>query len=98
MDAWPGRGGRMPDAIVIGGGVIGMLCARELKRRGLDVTLVERDRPGRQASWASAGILNAAQPADQSPESSLKRRSQELYPPLVSDLKEETDGDPEMTL
>lgn len=88
----------MPDAIVIGGGVIGMLGARELKRRGLDVTLVERDRPGRQASWASAGILSAAHPADRGPESSLKRRSEELYPSLVSDLKEETDVDPEMTL
>ena len=88
----------MPDAIVIGGGVIGMLCARELKRRGLDVTLVERDRPGKQASWASAGILTAAHPHDTSPESYLKRRSQELYPALVADLKEEADVDPEMTL
>src|SRR3954469_16592871 len=88
----------MPDAIVIGGGVIGMLCARELKRRGLDVTLVERDQPGKQASWASAGILTAAHPGDVNPESHLKRRSQELYPALVADLKEETDVDPEMTL
>lgn len=88
----------MPDAIVIGGGVIGMLCARELKRRGLDVTLVERDQPGKQASWASAGILTAARPGDQSPESHLKRRSEALYPGLVADLKEETDIDPEMTL
>lgn len=88
----------MPDAIVIGGGVIGMLCARELKRRGLDVTLVERDRPGKQASWASAGILTAAHPFDRSPESRLKRRSEELYPGLVADLKEEADVDPEMTL
>src|SRR4051794_16083000 len=88
----------MPDAIVIGGGVIGMLCARELKRRGLDVTLVERDQPGKQASWASAGILTAAHPGDPNPESHLKRRSQELYPALVADLKEETDVDPEMTL
>src|SRR4051794_20125387 len=88
----------MPDAIVIGGGVIGMLCARELKRRGLDVTLVERDRPGKQASWASAGILTAAHPHDTSPESYLKRRSEELYPALVADLKEEADVDPEMTL
>ena len=57
----------MPDAIVIGGGVIGLLCARELRRRGLDVTLVERDRPGRQASWASAGILSTADPARSRP-------------------------------
>src|SRR3954470_13517555 len=88
----------MPDAIVIGGGVIGMLCARELKRRGLDVTLVERDQPGKQASWASAGILTAARHGDTSPESYLKRRSQEIYPGLVADLKEESDVDPEMTM
>lgn len=88
----------MADAIVIGGGAIGMLCARMLRQRGLDVTLVERDRPGRQASWASAGILTAAHPHDTSPESYLKRRSEQLYPSLVADLKEEADIDAEMTL
>ena len=88
----------MPDVIVIGGGAIGMLSARLLRQRGLDVTLVERDQPGRQASWASAGILTAAHPHDTSPESSLKRRSEALYPALVADLKEEADVDAEMTL
>jgi glycine oxidase len=88
----------MPDVIVIGGGVIGLLCARELRRRGLDATLVERDQPGKQASWASAGILNASHPLDTSPEAALKRRSEALYPSLVADLKEETDIDPEMTM
>jgi glycine/D-amino acid oxidase-like deaminating enzyme len=37
----------MSDAVVVGGGVIGLMCARELRRRGFQVTLVERDRPGR---------------------------------------------------
>jgi glycine oxidase len=88
----------MPDVIVIGGGVIGLLSARELRRRGLDVTLVERDRPGRQASWASAGILTSSRLNDSSPENLLKRRSEELYPGLVADLKEEAEVDAEMTL
>ena len=87
----------MPDAIVIGGGVIGLLCARELRQRGLDVTLVERDRPGRQASWASAGILTASSPLDDSPSGSLKRLSEQLYPGLVAVLREESGVDPEMT-
>ena len=87
----------MPDVIVIGGGVIGLLSARELRKRGLDVTLVERDRPGRQASWASAGILSTADRHHPGQESHLKRRSEQLYPDLVADLKEESDIDPEMT-
>jgi glycine oxidase len=87
----------VPDAIVIGGGVIGMLCARELRRRGLAVTLVERDRPGRQASWASAGILSTADRHGGGADTALKRRSEQLYPELVADLKEESDIDPEMT-
>jgi len=87
----------MPDAIVIGGGVIGLLCARELHGRGMSVTLAERDRPGRQASWASAGILTASSPLDDSPAGTLKRLSEDLYPNLVAALREETGVDPEMT-
>jgi glycine oxidase len=87
----------MPDAIVIGGGVIGLMSARELRRRGLDVTLLERDQPGKQASWASAGILSASYPQDSDPHTILKRRSEALYPELVADIREESDIDPEMT-
>ena len=37
----------MSDAIVIGGGVMGLGMARELRRRGLSVTLLERAQPRR---------------------------------------------------
>ena len=87
----------MPDVIVIGGGVIGLLCARELRQRGRDVTLLERDRPGRQASWASAGILSVAAPQDESPAARLKRLSAELYPGLVAELRDESGVDAEYT-
>lgn len=87
----------MTDVIVIGGGVIGLLCARELCRGGLDVTLLERDRPGKQASWASAGILSVVPPRDTEPENSLKRVSGEMYPGLVAEVVEESGVDPELT-
>jgi glycine oxidase len=87
----------MPDVIVIGGGVIGLLCARELRRRGREVTLLERDRPGKQASWASAGILTAPSPGDHSPHGSLASLSIGLYPSLVAELREESGVDPEYT-
>jgi glycine oxidase len=46
------------DVIVIGAGVIGCAIARELTTRGRSVITVERDSPGRRATWAAAGMLS----------------------------------------
>ena len=46
----------MPDALIIGGGVIGAACAAELARRGADVTLVERDYLAAHASGRNQGL------------------------------------------
>lgn len=43
--------------IVIGGGAIGLAVAWRLARDGHRVLVVERDRPGRAASWVAAGML-----------------------------------------
>lgn len=48
------------DVLVIGGGVIGLSTAYQLSRDGLRVTLIDRGQPGREASWAGAGILPPA--------------------------------------
>jgi D-amino-acid dehydrogenase len=42
---------------VIGAGVIGLACAIELRRRGAEVTLVERASPGAGASTGNAGWI-----------------------------------------
>ncbi|MHB1447019.1 MAG: glycine oxidase ThiO [Acidimicrobiales bacterium] len=47
---------RRPDALVIGGGLIGLAIAWRLAQRGLAVTVVD-PAPGRAASWAAAGML-----------------------------------------
>src|SRR5581483_8314710 len=41
--------------VVVGGGVVGLCCARELVRRGADVTLIERDACGAGASSGNGG-------------------------------------------
>ena len=45
--------------IIVGGGIIGMSIGWELIRLGHDVTIVERDRVGRGASWIAGGMLSA---------------------------------------
>jgi glycine oxidase len=45
------------DCVLIGGGVIGLSLAYELARTGMRICVLERGEPGREASWAGAGIL-----------------------------------------
>src|SRR3954469_24426880 len=47
------------DAIVVGGGIIGLSAAEEMARRGMQVALVDRRGPGGEASWAAGGMLAA---------------------------------------
>lgn len=42
---------------VLGAGIVGVACALELQRRGLDVVLVDRQAPGRETSYGNAGVL-----------------------------------------
>jgi glycine oxidase len=83
----------MADVVVIGGGVMGLLAARELQGRGLAVTLVERDRPGRQASWASAGIISQTVKTAEDPFLALRARSAAGYAAFAQALREETGVD-----
>lgn len=43
--------------IVLGAGMVGVCCALELQRRGMDVTLVDRQAPGLETSHGNAGVL-----------------------------------------
>ena len=46
-----------PDAIVVGGGVIGVCCAYFLARRGVQVAVLERQEIGQGASYGNAGVI-----------------------------------------
>jgi glycine oxidase len=46
-----------PDAVVLGGGIVGLACARELASAGMRVVLLERQPQGAGASRAAGGIL-----------------------------------------
>jgi glycine/D-amino acid oxidase-like deaminating enzyme len=44
--------------VVVGAGIVGVCAAWQLLRRGADVTLVDRDGPGRGCSFGNAGALS----------------------------------------
>jgi glycine oxidase len=80
------------DVAIAGGGVIGGSVALELARSGLRVAVFDRQQPGQEASWASAGIIS---PAPENPGMiitvELAKRSAALYPEFVA-LVEEISG------
>jgi glycine oxidase ThiO len=43
--------------IIIGGGIIGLSLARELYKKGIEITIIEKERIGRGASWVAGGML-----------------------------------------
>lgn len=46
------------DVLIIGGGIIGLSIARELKKNGVkQITILERGKIGQEASFAAAGML-----------------------------------------
>ena len=45
------------DVIIVGGGIIGLSLSITLRKRGAKVLVVERGEPGREASYAAAGML-----------------------------------------
>jgi glycine oxidase len=84
------------DVIIVGGGVIGLLTARELRAAGAAVTILERQAPGRESSWAGGGILCPINPWQvPEPITRLCGWSQRAYPDFARQLHESSGIDPE---
>jgi glycine oxidase len=79
------------DVAIAGAGVIGGAIALELSRTGLSVGVFDRQQPGLEASWASAGILS---PAPESPGMiaivPLGKASLAMYPQFIEQVEELT--------
>jgi len=81
----------MSDILIIGGGVIGLSLAWDLAQHGQRVRVIDRGEPGKEASWAGAGILppaswqGALHPYDQ-----LRALSSDLHPRWAEALSQQT--------
>ncbi|HEY1866588.1 MAG TPA: FAD-dependent oxidoreductase, partial [Candidatus Acidoferrales bacterium] len=51
---------RSYDVVVVGAGIIGGTIALRLAQERLRVALFDQHTPGREASWAAAGMLSPA--------------------------------------
>lgn len=80
-----------PDVLILGGGIIGLACARELALRGLRVEVVERLPAGAEASLAAAGMLSPLGEASiPGVYLDICRASRGLWGPWVAALESET--------
>jgi glycine oxidase len=80
-----------PDILVVGGGVLGVSCARALAQRGHRVTVLEAGPHSGAASIAAAGMLAPqAEAASQDPMLELAVRARDFYSELSPALLEET--------
>lgn len=84
------------DITIIGGGVIGLLTAREFVKAGCSVTLVDKSFSGQESSWAGGGILFPLYPWRQPKAiNALVMESNNNYPALSAELFSVTKIDPE---
>jgi len=80
----------MDDCLVIGAGVIGLSLAYEAARAGLRVRVIDSGQPGREASWAGAGILPPAGLPVNHPLEKLRAQSNRLHAEWAETLRAET--------
>ncbi len=86
------RGSRAQRVAIVGGGVIGLACALELKARGADVIVYEKGtEPGAGVTARSAGMLGAAfewgLEQDQVALAALARHAGEIWPDFAAKIE-----------
>jgi glycine oxidase len=76
------------DVAIIGGGIIGGSIAFELAAEKLNVVLLDREEPGRGATWAAAGMLSPGPDStDTLPLVPLAKQSLQLYPEFAAAIE-----------
>ena len=85
------------DIAVLGGGVIGLVCAWRARQLGHSVLVVERDRLGCGASGVAAGMLAPVSEAEFGPAAQavleMNLHSAEMWPSFAAELRQESGAD-----
>lgn len=88
----------MNKVLIIGGGVIGLSIARELKKKGVkEITILERGEVGKEASYAAGGMLAVhAETNKMNDFFHFCSESLNLYADFAEELLDETNVDIEL--
>jgi glycine oxidase len=91
-------GDKFSDVLIIGGGVIGLAIAREIRRRGIaKITILERGKIGQESSFAAAGMLAPNAETEKKDDfSEFCAESLSLYPDFAGEIHAETGVDIEL--
>src|SRR6059058_474975 len=81
---------RSADAIIVGGGIIGLSLALELRYSVLSVMVIEKGEPGREASHAAAGMLAPTGEHSEPALAELAQASMRIYPEFVAEVEAES--------
>lgn len=81
------------DAVIIGGGIVGVCTAYYLAAMGVRSTVIERDSIGSHASGFAYGGLSGGVPNGPQPNTAAIEYSMSLYPALAQALADETGVD-----
>ncbi|MGH1537215.1 MAG: glycine oxidase ThiO [Gammaproteobacteria bacterium] len=85
------------DVLIVGGGIIGMLTARNLANQGLNIALIDKGKLGGEATWAAGGILSPLNPWQETSETKLLiNEGRQNFATLAEELKQETNIDPQL--
>lgn len=86
----------MTDLIIIGGGVLGLLTARDCAGNGLDCLVIEAGKLAQESSWAGGGIISPLYPWRYLDSiTRLANWSQAAYSEITGSLFDQTGIDPE---
>lgn len=78
------------DVVIVGGGIIGISLALNLRKHGAKVLVLDRSEPGREATHAAAGMLAACDPHTPDELRALATRSAHLWPEFVHEIEDES--------
>jgi glycine oxidase len=80
---------RSYDVIIAGAGLIGIALALELRKQGERVIVFDKGEPGREASYASGGMLASSELSEPKQLAMLAAASARQYPEFISEIEAE---------